>query len=116
MLDGEHADRAFEADDRHAREAVEALLAGLGPVGEGRMLGSLGEVEDAPFGGDRADQSLAHAQAGDVHRFLAQAVGGEQLEDVVAQQIDRADLAAHRSRRSGRRRGRAWPAPSRAWP
>jgi hypothetical protein len=30
MLDGEHADRAFEADDRHAGEAVEALLAGFG--------------------------------------------------------------------------------------
>ena len=60
------------------------------------MLGSFGEVEDAPFGGDRADQALAHAQAGDVHRFLAQAVGREQLEDIVAQQIDRADVAAHR--------------------
>ena len=36
MLHGEHADRAFEADDRHAGEAVEALLAGFGPVGEGR--------------------------------------------------------------------------------
>ena len=35
-------------------------------------------------------------QAGDVDRFLAQPVGGEQLELVVAQQIDRADLAAHR--------------------
>ena len=36
------------------------------------------------------------AQAGDVHRFLAQAVGREQLEHIVAQQIDRADFAAHR--------------------
>ena len=64
MLDGEHADRAFEPDDRHAGEAVEALLAGFGPVGEGRMLGGLGEVEDAPFGGDRPDQALAHPAAG----------------------------------------------------
>ena len=60
------------------------------------MVGGLGEVEDAPFRGDRADQALAHPQPGDVDRFLAQAVGGEQLEDIVAQQIDRADLAAHR--------------------
>ena len=38
MLDGEHADRAFEADDRHSGEAVEPLLAGLGAVGESRVL------------------------------------------------------------------------------
>ena len=60
------------------------------------MAGGLGEVEDAAFLGDRADQALAHRQAGDVDRFLAQAVGREQLERVVAQQIDRADLALHR--------------------
>ena len=96
MLDGEHADRAFEPDDRHAGEAVEALFAGLRPVGEGGMVGRLGEVEDASLGGDRADQALAHAQPSDVHRFLAQAVGREQLEEVVAQQVDRADFARHR--------------------
>ena len=60
------------------------------------MLGRFGEVEDAAFGGDRADQALAHAQPRDVHRFLAQAVGREQLEIIVAQQVDRADLAVHR--------------------
>ena len=98
MLDGEHPDRAFEADDRHAGEAVEALLPRFGPVGEGGMLGSLGEVEDAALGGDRADQALAHPQPRHVHRFLAQAVGGEQLEEIVAQQVDRADVAAHRIR------------------
>ena len=64
MLDGEHADRAFEPDDRHAGEAVEALLAGLRAVGEGGMLGGLGEVEDAALGGDRADQAFAHRAAG----------------------------------------------------
>ena len=95
MLDREHADRAFEPDDRDAGEAVEALFAGLGLVEEGRVLGGLGEVEDAPFGGDRADQAFAHPQPGDVHRFLAQAMGGEQLEVVVAQQVDRADVAIH---------------------
>ena len=47
MLDGEDADRAFEPDDRHAGEAVEALFAGLGPVGESRVIGRLGEVQDA---------------------------------------------------------------------
>ena len=96
MLDGEDADRAFEPDDGHPGEAVEALLARFGPIGEGGMLGGLGEVQDATLGGDRADQPLAHAQTGDVHRFLAQPVGREQLEIVVAQQVDRADVAGHR--------------------
>ena len=63
MLDGEHADRAFEAHDRNAGEAVETLFARFRLVKEGRVLGRLGEVEDAPFGGDGADQALAHAQA-----------------------------------------------------
>ena len=96
VLDGKHADRAFEANDRNAGKAVEALLAGFGPIGEGRVIGGFGEVEDAAFGGDRADQALAHAEPGHVDRFLAQAVGREQLELVVAQKVDGADLALHR--------------------
>ena len=60
------------------------------------MLGRFGEVEDAPLGGDRADQALAHSKPGDVDRFLAQAVRREQLEHVVAKEVDRADVAAHR--------------------
>ena len=39
MLDREHADRAFAADDRHAGEAVELLLAGFGAIGEVGMAG-----------------------------------------------------------------------------
>ena len=96
MLDGEHPDRAFEPDDRHSGEAVEAFFAGFGPVGEGGVLGGLGEIEDAALRRDRPDQAFAHPQAGDVHRFLAQPVGGEQFELIVAQQVDRADIAAHR--------------------
>jgi len=42
MLDGEHADRAFEADDRDAGKAVEALFAGLGLVDVGRVVRRLG--------------------------------------------------------------------------
>ena len=98
VLDGKDADRAFRADDRHAGEAVEAFFARLRPVGEGRVIGGLGEVQDARLGGDRPDQAFAHVQPGDVDRFLAQAVGGEQLQLVVAQQVDRADLALHRRR------------------
>ncbi len=49
MLDGEHPDRAFEPDDRHAGEAVEPLFTGFRPVGEGGVRGGFVEVEDAPF-------------------------------------------------------------------
>ena len=47
MLHREHPDRAFEPDDRDAREAVVALLTSLGLVEERRVLGGLGEIEDA---------------------------------------------------------------------
>ena len=101
MLDGEHADRAFEPDDRERRRSCgSAPRRSRACRAKAGMLGGLGEVEDAPLGGDRADQALAHAQPGDVHRFLAQAVGREQLEVIVAQQVDRADLAPHCCRRS----------------
>ena len=49
-----------------------------------------------PSRGDRADEALAHPQPGDVDGFLAQAVGRKQLEIIVAQQVDRADVAVHR--------------------
>ena len=63
MLDGQDADRAFETDDGHAGKAVKPLLARFRPVREGGMLGSFGEVEDAAFGGNGADQPLAHPEA-----------------------------------------------------
>ncbi len=68
MLDGEHADRPLLADDRHAGEAVEHFLAGLGPVGEFGMARGLGEVEDRRVLGDGADQALAEREPGDVDR------------------------------------------------
>ena len=95
VLDRKYADRAFEPDNRNSGEAVEPFLSGFRAIGESRVLGGLGEVEDPPFGGDGADQALAHPQLGHVNSLFAEAVGGEQLELVVAQQIDRADLALH---------------------
>ena len=96
MLDREHADGAFQPNDRHAGEAVEALLARFRAVGERRMIGGFGEVEDAPFRRDGADQALPHAQPGHVHCFLPQAMRREQLEEIVPEQVDRADVAPHR--------------------
>jgi hypothetical protein len=95
MLDGEHSDRAFEADYGHAGEAVEALLARLGLVEEGGMLGRFCKVEDSSFGGDGANEAFTHAQPCDVHRLFPQAMGREQLEEIVAKQIDGADVALH---------------------
>ena len=96
MLHREHPDRTFEPDDRHAGEAVEALLARLRTVDELGMAVGLGEVEDPALVGDRPDQSFPHLELGDVNGFLAQPVRREQFELVVAQQVNRADLALHR--------------------
>ena len=59
------------------------------------MIGGFGEIKDPPLG-DGPDKPFTHAQPGHMDRFLAQAVRGEQLQLIVAQQIDRADFAAHR--------------------
>jgi hypothetical protein len=95
MLDCKDADRTFEANDRHSGKAVEAFFAGLRLVDIGGMLGRLGQVEDAPLGCDRADETLAEAKAGHVNRLLAKTVGCEKLEIIIAQEVDRADLALH---------------------
>jgi hypothetical protein len=96
MLDREHADRAFEPDNRNAGEAVKALLSRFRAVSERGVLGGFSEVEDARLGGDRADEAFAHPQPRDVHGLFPQTMGREQLEIIVAQQVDRADIAAHR--------------------
>ena len=72
-----------------------ALLARLRPVDEAGVLGRLGEIENPPLRGDRADEALAHREPRHVHSFLAQAVRCEQFELVVAQQVDGAYLARH---------------------
>ena len=95
MLHRQHADRALEPHDRNSGEAVEPLLAGLRLVGEGGMLGRLGEVKYASLSGYRANQALTHVKPSDVHRFLSQPVGREELEVVFAQQVDRTDVAIH---------------------
>jgi hypothetical protein len=95
VLDGKHSDRTFPVDDRNTREAVEMLLAGLGAIDELRMARRFGKVQDPAFGSDHTDEPFAGFQPRDVHRFLAKAVSRKQLKLVVAQQIDRADLAPH---------------------
>ena len=60
------------------------------------MFRCLGEIENSALGGDGSDEALARSQASDVNRFLAQAMRCEQLETIVAEEIDRADVASHR--------------------
>ena len=96
MLDGEDADRPLPPHDGHAGEAVEQLLAGLGPVGEFGVADGFGEVEHGGGPGDRADQPLAQRQLGDVDGALVEADRGVEFEHPVAQQVDGADLALHR--------------------
>ena len=79
VLDGEHTDRAFAADDRHAGEAVEMFLPGFRAVGEGGVAGGLGEVEHPALVGDRPDQALAHREPGTWTAPCA-GRGGEQFE------------------------------------
>gem|GEM_PF-4615235 len=98
VLDAEHAHRRLPPDDRHAREAVEQLLAGLRAVDERRVRLGFGEVERRARRGDGADEALPQRELGDVDGFLREALGGEQLEHAVAQQVDRADLGVERLR------------------
>ena len=96
VLDAQHADRRLAPHDRHAREAVEQLLAGLRIVDETGVAGGLREIERLDMLRDRADQTFAQRQLGDVDRLLQQAAGRIELEHAVAQQVDRADLAIER--------------------
>ena len=96
MLDRQHADRALAADDRHAGEAVEPVLARFGAIGEVGVRRRLVEVQRLDILRDRADQPLAQRQRGDVDRLLVEPVGREQLQHALAQQVDRGDLAVER--------------------
>ena len=96
VLDDEYAERAAGAEDRHAEEGGVLLLAGFRQVVEGRVRLRVGQVERPGFGGDGADQALADAELGMVHRLALQALGGVELEHAVgAQHIGRADLGHH---------------------
>ena len=53
VLHGEHAEDALPAHDGHAKERAERVFAGLGPIGETRMLGRVGEVQGAELSATR---------------------------------------------------------------
>ena len=96
MLDAQDAHRAFAPDNRHAGETVELLFAGFRLVGEIGVARRFVEVQRLDIAGDRADQPFTHRQLGDVDGLFLQPARREQLQQPIAQQIDRADLAIER--------------------
>ena len=93
VLDDEDAHDLAEALDRHAEEAREQLLAGLGQVAEAAGVRGVAGVDRLGALGDLADEPLADAQARVVDRLGVEAHRRHQLEPlVVAAQVDRADL------------------------
>ena len=95
MLDCKDADLAFKPNDRHTRKAVEALFPRFRLVDVGGMLRGLRKIEHPALGSNGADEPLAHSKTGHMNRFLAKTVGCEKLEIIVAQEVDRANLALH---------------------
>ena len=93
MLDAQDAHRALAVDNRDARKGMELFLAGFGAILEVGMRLGLGKVQGLDLLRNRARQPFANRHAGDVHRALVQAAGGEQLEHAFAQQVDRAHFA-----------------------
>ncbi len=96
VLDHQHPDRPSAAQQRHPEEGVIGVLAGLRPVGEGRVGRRVRQGQRPPRAHDFADQALAWLQPGDVHRLRIKTLGGEQLQVRRGPpQVDRADLGHH---------------------
>ena len=92
VLHDEDAQHLAEPLDRHAEEAREDLLAGLGQVAEAAGMRGVAGVDRLGALGDLADQPLPDPEPRQVHRVRVQALGGGELEPVLAAQVDRADL------------------------
>ena len=96
VLDHQHAAHPAAAQDRHAHQRQESVLAGFGPIGEIGMRRGVGERHRPRMGRDIADQALPHPQARLVDRRLVEADGGEQLQDVARpHDVAGADVGAH---------------------
>jgi len=98
VLDHQHADRPAAAQQRHAHEGVERIFAGLRPIGEGRMVGGVRQVERPAQAHDLADQALAGLHAGDVDGAGVEAFGGEQFHVAAgAAHVEGANFGHHRA-------------------
>ena len=93
VLHRQHAHDLADPQDRHAQERVVDLLAGLREIAEVGVALRVGGIDHLALRGDGADQALADAHPGLVHRLGREADGGEQLEHLAgAVEVDRADL------------------------
>ena len=96
ILDDEDAERVAGPKQRHAEEGVVDLLAGLGPVREGRVRLGVGERQRLGRLGDEADEALAGLHGGEMDGFAVEAFRGVELERPVgAHDVDRAHLGDH---------------------
>ena len=96
VLHDQDAQHAAGAHDRHARQRVIDFLAGLGAIGELRMMLGIVERQRPAMGGDVADQTLADPQARGMDGRRVEALGCEQFQHLARpQQVDRADLGHH---------------------
>ena len=98
LLHHQHAHHPPMVDDRCTEEGGVAFLAGLGKVAVAGMAGSVFEVQRFFAATDQADQTFAGRHADLADGALVEAIGGHQHETVGfrVEQVDRADLAAHR--------------------
>jgi len=80
VLHDEDAERVAAAQDRHAEEGVEDLLARLRLEGEGGVFLGVGEVQRLGRLGDHADEALAGAHDRVVDRLTVESLRRIQLE------------------------------------
>ncbi len=96
VLHHQHAERVAGAQDRHAEEGVIDLFAGFRPVGEGRVLVRLRQIDGGGLARHQADQAFVDVHHGQVDGLPVQTFGGIELEGVVyAQHVNRTDLRHH---------------------
>ncbi len=96
VLHHQHAERIAGAQDRHAEERVVDFLAGLRPIGEGRMRLRVGQVDGVRLARDEADEAFVGAHHGAVDGFPVEALGGVEFKRAVdPQHVDGAHLRHH---------------------
>ena len=95
-LHDQHAEGFAESLDGDAQHGAISLFPGFRHVAEAAGARRVIGVDDVAALGDAADEAFAEAHAGLVDGLGLEALGGAELERVlVAEEVDRADLAMH---------------------
>ena len=82
VLHRDHAQRPSGPPHRHGQHGGERFLAGLGAVGEGRVVLRIRQVHHLTGGGAQPDDALADAQPRAADGQRVEAFGGGQLQDL----------------------------------